>query len=110
MNMNENQPFARYFLKPAEFNCLYFCLHFYEVFLKNITFESADVVESLEEVLLYCKQCLKQNIRKCVFSDCLSDAYFPEVKKFLIQYYPLTSHSLVIVSIKRDYQDNNDDQ
>ena len=79
MNMNKNQPFAHYFLKPAEFNCVYFCPHFYKAFKKNITIESAEVVESLEEVVLYCKRCLKENIRKFVFSDSLSDAYFLEV-------------------------------
>ena len=55
------------FLKPAEFNCLYFCPHFHKAFKKDMTIESAEVVESLEEVLLYCKWCLKENIRKCVF-------------------------------------------
>ena len=37
MNMKENQPFACYFLKTVEFNCLYFCPHFYKAFLKNIS-------------------------------------------------------------------------
>ena len=35
MNMNENQPIAHYFHKPAEFNSVYFCPHFYKAFKKK---------------------------------------------------------------------------
>ena len=46
---------------------------------KNITIESAVIVENLEEVVLCYKRGLKENIRKFVFSDSLSEAYFLEV-------------------------------
>ena len=48
LNVNDNH---FYCLRPAKFNCLYFCLHFYKDFQKNITIESAEIIESLEEAL-----------------------------------------------------------
>ena len=53
MNVNDN---PSYCIRPAEFNCLYFCTHFCKAFKKNITIESAEIIESLEEALFYCKQ------------------------------------------------------
>ena len=96
MNVNDNH---FYCIRPAEFNCLHFFPHFFKVFKNNITIESAEIIESLEEALFYCKRCLKENIPKFVFSDSLSDVDFLEFKK-IIQYYPLTNDSLVIVSIR----------
>ena len=96
MNVNDNH---FYCIRPAEFNCLHFFPHFFKVFKNNITIESAEIIESLEEALFYCKRGLKENIPKIVFSDSLSDVDFLEFKK-IIQYYPLINDSSVIVSIR----------
>ena len=66
-----------YFLSTDEFNCFYYCPNFYEAFKKNISIESVEVVESLEEALLHCKLGMKEHIRKFVFSDTLSDTFLP---------------------------------
>ena len=74
-NMNE----IRYFINASEFECLYFCLHFFKAFQKNISTECAEVIESTEKAIIYCKHCKKKDIRKFVFSDSLSDAFFLKV-------------------------------
>ena len=55
------------FIHAGEFQCLYFHPHFLKAFKKNISIESAEVIESTEDVL-YCKQYMKNDIRKFVFS------------------------------------------
>ena len=48
LNVNDNH---FYCIRAAEFNCLYFCPHFYKAFKRNITIESAEIIESLGEAL-----------------------------------------------------------
>ena len=45
----------------------------------------------LKEALLYCKLCLKTKTQEFTKYEEMSDEYFQEVRKYLIQYYPLTT-------------------
>ena len=67
---------------------------------QKVIVEKASVTNSEKEALFYCSQCLKQKIRKYIFSYTLSDRFAREVKKILIQYYPPVSDYEVIVTIK----------
>ena len=72
----------RYFINAGEFECHYFCPHFFKAFEKNISIESAEVIESsTEEAVLYYKHYMKNDIQKFAFSDSLSGTFFLEVKK-----------------------------
>ena len=66
----------------------------------------AVVIENYElrEALAYCKSCQKTYIRHFTQLNELSDAYFLEVRKFLIQYYPSSTadNYFVMVNIHND--------
>ena len=72
------------------------------------TYSTTDtvVIESYElrEALAYCKLCQKTYMRHFTQLNELSDAYFLEVRKFLIQYYPssIADNYFVIVNIHND--------
>ena len=83
---------------------------FVSIFMRLLkkTYSTIDavVIESYElrEGLAYCKSCQKTYIRHFTQLNELSDAYFLEVRKFLIQYYPssIADNYFVIVNIHND--------
>ena len=96
MNVNPQNIIYRYGyrLNIRTCNCIYFCSHFYEVFKKERTvLQNAIVVNRhlSKEVLAYFKQCEINFICKYFNLHCSSDEYFFEVRKILIQYFPIKS-------------------
>ena len=79
---------VRFLVKPRDYNCLYFCPHFYMAYRGKIKVKEISFTAFRKEALLYCDSCLKEQIQKYVSFDSGSRTFFDEVKKILIQYYP----------------------
>ena len=79
---------VRFLVKPRDYNCLYFCPHFYMAYRGKIKVKKISFAAFRKEALLYCDSCLKEQIQKYVSFDSGSRTFFDEVKKILIQYYP----------------------
>ena len=87
----------RLLVKPREYNCLYFCPHFYMTHRGKINVKKISFAACKKEALLYCDCCLKEQIRKYISFDCGSQAFFDEVKKLLIHYYlPISDINFLI--------------
>ena len=103
---NEHHIVRRDRINANDFDCFYFCSHFYEAFKKTYSTTDEVVIESYElrEALAYCKSYQKTYIRHFTQLNELSDAYFLEVRKFFIQYYPslAADNYFVIVNIHND--------
>ena len=76
-------------MKLDEVSCFYFCDHFYKAFKKKQTVKGASILRSHpnEEVIAYCSSCHKKNFKICCQLESLSDSFFAEAKKILIQRY-----------------------
>ena len=101
MNVNSQNIFYRYQLNITKCNCIYFCLHFYEVFKKEHTvLQNAIVINRhlTNEVLAYCQQCEINFICKYFNLHHSSDELFFEIRKILIQYFPIkTSNDYYLI-------------
>ena len=98
-----------YRLKIRKCNYLYFWPHFYEVFKKERTSsQNAIVINRLcsKEVLAYCRQCEINFIHKYFNLHRSTDEYFFEIRKILIQYFPIKTCNdhYLIVNIRNDYE------
>ena len=78
-------------VKIEEVACFYFCDHFYKAFREKKSIKNASVLQPhpTEEVIVYCLECQKKNYDICSKFDNLSERFFIEAKKNLIQYYPI---------------------
>ena len=81
------------FLLKVEINeasCLYFCSHFYKAFKDKARNNDASILEnySSREALSYCASCRNKIKKYLRHYDTLSDEFFFEGRKFLIQHYP----------------------
>ena len=78
-------------MKLDEVSCFYFCDHFYKAFKKKQTVKDASVLRThpIEEVIGYCCSCQKKICKLCCQFESLSDSFFVEAKKILIQYCPV---------------------
>ena len=85
-------------MKLDEVSCFYFCAHFYIAFKEKQTTKGASILCSHpnEEVIAYCSSCYKKIRQICCQLESLSDSFFAEAKKILIQYYPLAKGVYVI--------------
>ena len=74
--------------KIEEVSCFYFCNHFYKSFKKREPIKSASMLRShpTEEVIAYCCSCQDKVRKICCQFESLSDSFFMEAKKILIQY------------------------
>ena len=72
---------VRFLVKPRDYNCLYFCPHFYMAYRGKIKVKKILFVTFRMEALLYCNSCLKEQIQKYVSFDSGSQTFFDEVKK-----------------------------
>ena len=70
------------------YDCLYFCPHFYTAYRGKINLKKISFATCRKEALLYCDCCFNEQIWKYISFDSDSQAFFDEVKKILIQYYP----------------------
>ena len=75
---------VRFLVKPRDYNCLYFCPHFYMAYRGKIKVKEISFTAFRKEALLYCDSCLKEQIQKYVSFDSGSRTFFDEVKKILI--------------------------
>ena len=75
------------FLRPREYDCLYFCHHFYEAYRNKMMIQKLTCVEGGMEALLYCDSCFKEKITKYTTQRNWSKEFFDDVKKNLIQYF-----------------------
>ena len=94
---------TRYGLKIKKCSCLYFCPHFYETFKKERNLlQNAIVINRLcsKEVLAYCRQCEINFTRKCFNLHRSTDKYFFEIRKILIQYFPIKTSNDHYVTVK----------
>ena len=81
--------------------CFCFCSHFYKAFKDRARIKNASILKhySSREVLRFCADC-QNKIKKYLCNyDALSNEFFFEGRKLLIQYYPevfCDENSLVI--------------
>ena len=81
----------------------YFFGHFYKVFKEKKSSKGVSVLQSHaeEEVIAYCCDCQGKLCKTCSEFENLSDDYFNEAKKTLIQYYPMVKWKEVcVINIK----------
>ena len=74
------------FLRPQEYDCLYFCHHFYEAYRNKTMIQKLTCIEGGREALLYCDSCFKEKITKYTTQRNWSKEFFDDVKKNLIRY------------------------
>ena len=74
--------------KIEEVSCFYFCNHFYKAYKKREPIKSASMLRShpTAEVIAYCCSCQDKVRKICCQFESLSDSFFMEAKKILIQY------------------------
>ena len=73
----------------AETSCIYFCSHFYTGFKDRTEIKNASILKNhtMKEALCYCLTVWKE--LKCLRKyNTLSDEFFFETRKLLIQHYP----------------------
>ena len=82
-------------------SCFYFCDHFYKNFKDKVRIRGASVIREnrTKEVIGYCADCEKY-LSKLLKCDKLTKYFFFEMRKFLIQCYPIaTSKSKYIMYV-----------
>ena len=86
-------------VKIEEASCFYFCEHFYKAFKEKKPIKNASILQyhPAEELIGYCCECQKKIQKLCSQFEALSNNYFIEAKKTLIQYYPIVKWKGVFV-------------
>ena len=100
---NENIPdengTCSFWIELENTSCFYFCDHFYKNFKDKVRIRGASVMRETrtKEVVGYCADCEKY-LSQLLRCDKLTEYFFFEVRKFLIQCYPIiTSKSKYII-------------
>ena len=76
-----------------------FCEHFYRVFFKKkINLRNSHVVRQFElkEVCCFCSDCFEKNMKECLInrSNLPEKSSFQEIRKLLIQYFPVVKNNV----------------
>ena len=79
--------FSLIFLRPQEYDCLYFYHHLYEAYRNKSIIQKLTCVEGGKKALLYCDCCFNEKIMKYAKHKHWSKEFFDDVKKNLIQYF-----------------------
>ena len=75
------------FVRPREYDCLYFYHHFYEAYRNKMMIQKLTCVKGGREALSYCDSCFKEKITQYTTQRNWSKEFFDNVKKNLIQYF-----------------------
>ena len=78
---------VRFLVKTRDYNCQYFCPHFYMTYRGKIKVKKISSAAFRKEARFYCDSCLREQIQKYVSFDSGSRTFSDEVKKILIQYF-----------------------
>ena len=76
-------------IEIVETSCIYFHSHFYKTFKDRAKIKGASILKNhtIKEALGYCSSC-QDKIKKCLRTyNTLSDEFFFETRKLLIQHY-----------------------
>ena len=71
-------------IKPWEYNCIYFCPHFFEAYRGSGKVSNVSARYSDKEVIFVCKDCL-QILKR--YKRSTSPNFFYFVRRILIQYF-----------------------
>ena len=71
-------------------SCFYFCSHFHRVFKSKVNIKGVPILRRSNKVIGHCSHCQDKIFKKLIEENhILSDTYFFESRKLLIQYFPI---------------------